>query len=43
MRKAVLDTHVFLWWLSDDPRLGSAAKEAIADTGNEIYVSAAST
>lgn len=37
----LLDTHVFLWWL-DDPRiLTQAARQAIADARNTVYVSAA--
>ncbi len=38
----LLDTHVFLWWLEDSPRLGAAARDAIADPGVPVYVSAAS-
>jgi PIN domain nuclease of toxin-antitoxin system len=38
----LLDTHVLLWWDRDDPRLGAAARDAIADPGNAVYVSAAS-
>lgn len=41
--KALLDTHAFLWWLSDDPRLGNAARELIADHRNEVFLSVAST
>lgn len=40
--RALLDTHTFLWWNTDDPRLSGAAREAIADGGNEIFLSAAS-
>ncbi len=36
-----LDTHVFLWWL-DDPRfLSKAARKAIGDGKNIVYISAA--
>src|SRR5512132_1385915 len=38
----LLDTHVLLWWLADDPCLGEDARAAIADPGNGIWVSAAS-
>lgn len=38
----MLDTHVLLWWLSDDPRLGPRSRDLIADERNEVYVSAAS-
>jgi PIN domain nuclease of toxin-antitoxin system len=40
--KLLLDTHALLWWLSDDSRLGNAAKEHIADAANDILVSAVS-
>ena len=40
--KALLDTHAFLWWISDDPRLSEKAKEIIADGRNELFFSAAS-
>jgi len=39
--KILLDTHIFLWWLFDDRRLGSNIKNEIANTENEIFVSAA--
>ena len=38
----LLDTHSLIWWWNDDPRLSSAAREAIAEADNEIWVSAAS-
>jgi len=38
----LLDTHVVLWWLADDERLSSEAREIIADPENAIFVSAAS-
>nr|WP_281419306.1 type II toxin-antitoxin system VapC family toxin [Marinobacterium ramblicola] len=38
-----MDTHVLLWWLSDDAVLGTKAKEVIANPQNQVYVSAAST
>jgi PIN domain nuclease of toxin-antitoxin system len=37
----LLDTHILLWWLSDDPLLPAPAREAIASADNEILVSAA--
>ena len=39
--RLLLDTHVFLWWRTDDPRLGAAAREAIAQA-DVVLVSAAS-
>ena len=40
--KLLLDTHVMLWWWTDDPRLSGTSRQAIADEGNQILVSAAS-
>jgi PIN domain nuclease of toxin-antitoxin system len=40
--RALLDTHTFLWWNIDDPRLSQRARDFIADGRNEIYFSAAS-
>ena len=39
--KFLLDTHALLWWFTDDPRLSSGARLRIADSANEILVSAA--
>jgi len=41
MRKVLLDTHVFLWWLDGNDQLGKSALELISDECNEVYVSAA--
>jgi PIN domain nuclease of toxin-antitoxin system len=38
----LLDTHVLLWWLADDPRLTPAMREAITDPATSVTVSAAS-
>jgi len=40
--KALLDTHAFLWWIADDPKLSARARERIASGDNAIYLSAAS-
>lgn len=37
----LLDTHVLLWWLDDPALLSDAARRAISDGKNTIYVSAA--
>ena len=37
----LLDTHVVLWWLDDNPSLSPRARSAIADSDNLIFVSAA--
>jgi RimJ/RimL family protein N-acetyltransferase len=41
--KALLDTHTFLWWNTDDPRLSAEAREVVGDGRNEIYLSVART
>lgn len=38
----LLDTHILLWWLADDPSLPLPAADAIAEGGTEVFVSAAS-
>ncbi len=40
--RALLDTHAFLWWLTDSHRLSQTARHTIADEANEIVFSAAS-
>lgn len=40
--KVLLDTHVFLWWILNDERLGQKARVIIADGANEVFLSAAS-
>ncbi|OBG89480.1 twitching motility protein PilT [Mycobacterium sp. NS-7484] len=42
MSGLLLDTHVLLWLLEDNPRLGVAARERITDSA-AVFVSAAST
>ena len=36
-----LDTQVFLWWLDDPQLLSKAARKAIGEGKNTVYVSAA--
>lgn len=40
--KVLLDTHILLWWLSDDVALPPLAAAAIADAEATVFVSAAS-
>lgn len=40
--KALLDTHVFLWWVMDDERLTPYIRDFIADEGNDLFLSSAS-
>lgn len=39
-RRLLLDTHVVLWWLADDPTLSEEIKDAI-DQEVDVFVSAA--
>lgn len=45
MKKILLDTHVFLWWIDNHKHrfIGKNAKELIADPRNDVFVSAATT
>ena len=38
----LLDTHIFLWWLFDDPRLSLMLRERIGDPMETVWISAAS-
>jgi PIN domain nuclease of toxin-antitoxin system len=40
--KALLDTHVFLWWIMDDPQLTTYIRKIISDSDNDLFFSAAS-
>ena len=39
--KALLDTHTFLWWITNDPQLSAQARNIIANSSNDIFLSAA--
>jgi PIN domain nuclease of toxin-antitoxin system len=39
--RILLDTHVYLWWLQDHPKLSKAARDRII-SASEVYVSSAS-
>ncbi|MBP9216973.1 MAG: type II toxin-antitoxin system VapC family toxin [Agitococcus sp.] len=41
MKRILLDSCVWLWWLDDNPILGKNAKALISDERNMIFVSAA--
>jgi PIN domain nuclease of toxin-antitoxin system len=38
----LLDTHILLWWLSDDARLPEKARQWIAREAQSVFVSTAS-
>jgi PIN domain nuclease of toxin-antitoxin system len=40
--RLLLDTHVFLWYISADAQLPVAFRDAIRDPANEVYLSVAS-
>ena len=40
--RLLLDTHVVLWCLTDDPYLKSDARDLVRDPDNAVFVSAAS-
>ena len=42
MPRLLLDTHVLLWALEDSQALSADARQSIADTRNEVFVSAVS-
>jgi PIN domain nuclease of toxin-antitoxin system len=37
--KILLDTHVFLWFISGDAKLSTDIRDAIRDPHNEVYLS----
>lgn len=40
--EVLLDTHVLLWWFTDDDRLSPRARAVIGDEADDVFVSAAS-
>jgi PIN domain nuclease of toxin-antitoxin system len=40
--KYLLDTHIFIWWLDNSPKLPKAAHDVIADPASALFLSAAS-
>lgn len=40
--KYLIDTHVFIWMLTDTAKLSAVARAAITDGENELYLSAVS-
>ena len=41
--RILLDTHCWLWWIAEPRRLGGRSRRLIADKGNDILLSAASS
>jgi PIN domain nuclease of toxin-antitoxin system len=40
--KILVDTHILLWWLQDDPKLSTRGKRELGDGENELYISCVS-
>jgi len=40
--RLLLDTHIFLWFISGDTRLSLALREAVSNPHNEIFLSVVS-
>ena len=40
--RLLLDTHIAIWWITDDPRLSSPARAMMTDSENFCVVSAVS-
>ena len=40
--RLLLDTHVFLWYITADPKLPATFRVAIQDPANEVYLSVVS-
>lgn len=40
--RLLLDTHAFLWWVSDFRQIAESARQAIANPDSEVFVSAVS-
>lgn len=40
--RLLLDTHALIWWLAGDDRLGAAARSAMENPDNPVFVSAVS-
>ena len=37
--RLLLDTHIFLWYISGDSQLQDATRDAISDAENDVYLS----
>ena len=40
--RALLDTHTFLWWITDNPQLSPRVRALIQEGTNALFLSAAS-
>lgn len=42
MKKYLIDTHILLWWLTDDSRLSKNVREILSNPKNVVFVSTVS-
>lgn len=42
MKGYLLDTHVLIWWWTDNPRLGRQARAVLQDPANTLFLSSVS-
>lgn len=40
--RILVDTHIFLWFISGDTQLSTDVRDAIRDSDNEVYLSTVS-
>lgn len=40
--RLLLDTHILLWWLTDDRRMPAESREIIREGRNQVFISSAS-
>ncbi len=40
--RVLLDTHAFLWWVLDDPKLSADCRRIVDDGANDVLLSAVS-
>jgi PIN domain nuclease of toxin-antitoxin system len=40
--KYLLDTHIFIWWITDNPKLSPNVRNVISEEVNDLYLSSAS-
>ncbi len=40
--RVLLDTHAFIWWVTNNSQLSDAARACIADSDNNVFLSTAS-
>jgi PIN domain nuclease of toxin-antitoxin system len=43
MKRLLLDTHAFLWWVEDSPQLSEAARQLMQELENDCFFSVASS